>query len=256
MGFLPDGSIVDGIMETVQNDCLRRDGSKPMNNDYEPTNDQDIATKKYVDDNVGEGGDGEDGASAFCYVRYATDDQGAEFSSSPSGKTYVAIKTTATEIENPVAEDFTGLWTKFVGDNGSPGAQGSPGPNINFNSTSAGTINAHTAVVPEGAGLTRFAMAKADTLANCKGLIGRNNAYVSSADSAITIHTSHGHSFTHSSYNNSSHVGKILYLGTDGVPTTTPPSAEGNVVYQLFVVIDETGLCIWCPQFLGVVPAS
>jgi hypothetical protein len=69
----------------------------------------------------------EAGADAFVYVRYADDASGTGFSTSPSGKTYVAIKATDTEIASPVVGDFTGLWVKFVGDAGATGTTGAAG---------------------------------------------------------------------------------------------------------------------------------
>ncbi len=56
------------------------------------------------------------GASSFTYIRYATDASGTGFSSSPTGKTYVAFLTTTTAIASPVVGDFAGLWVKFVSD--------------------------------------------------------------------------------------------------------------------------------------------
>lgn len=57
-----------------------------------------------------------DGQSSFTYIRYATDSSGTGFSTSPSGKTYVAFLTTTTAIASPAAGDFAGMWVKFVSD--------------------------------------------------------------------------------------------------------------------------------------------
>ena len=66
-----------------------------------------------------DGDDGDDGQSAYVYVRYASDDQGTDFSDAPAiTRKYIAIKTTTEPIAEPAASDFTGLWMKFLGDDG------------------------------------------------------------------------------------------------------------------------------------------
>lgn len=63
----------------------------------------------------------------YPWVRYADDDQGNGFSASPVGKTYIAIKNVKNQpvpSENPA--DYFGLWTRFLGENGLPGADGQP----------------------------------------------------------------------------------------------------------------------------------
>ena len=61
---------------------------------------------------AGRGGAGEDGASAYLYIGYASSSAGAGFSLSPGeGLTYVALLATSTEIATPTADDFEGLWT-------------------------------------------------------------------------------------------------------------------------------------------------
>lgn len=67
-------------------------------------------------------------ASAYVYIAYASDDQGTDFSLTPSETLdYIAIKSTTEPIASPQASDFTGLWQKYKGDDGAPGAPGSPG---------------------------------------------------------------------------------------------------------------------------------
>ena len=62
---------------------------------------------------------GTDGANAYLYIRYASDDQGTDFSATPAiSRKYIGVKTTDEAIETPSAADFTGLWVKFLGDDG------------------------------------------------------------------------------------------------------------------------------------------
>lgn len=64
---------------------------------------------------------GSDGDSAYLYIAYASDDTGTDFSLSPgSSLTYIAALSTDTEIVTPQASDFTGLWRKYVGEDGAP----------------------------------------------------------------------------------------------------------------------------------------
>lgn len=70
--------------------------------------------------------DGDDGANAYLYIAYASDDQGADFSltfnaTSSNPRTYIAALTTTTPIATPIAANFTGLWMKFVGEDGTGG---------------------------------------------------------------------------------------------------------------------------------------
>lgn len=61
------------------------------------------------------GNDGADGASVFGMVAYAADEAGYGFSTTPApGLNYVAIRVTATEIAEPQASDFTGLWRRYA----------------------------------------------------------------------------------------------------------------------------------------------
>lgn len=66
---------------------------------------------------------GADGQSAYIYVRYAADAIGTDFSDTPSiGRKFIAVKNSTTAIASPIAADFTGLWAKYLGDDGAPGS--------------------------------------------------------------------------------------------------------------------------------------
>lgn len=62
------------------------------------------------------------GVSSYVYIGYADDASGTGFTISfnPT-KEYIAIRSTTVEIPAPVVTDFTGLWTKYKGDQGDPG---------------------------------------------------------------------------------------------------------------------------------------
>lgn len=65
------------------------------------------------------GTNGTDGANAYVYVRYASDNTGADFSETPSAtRKYIAVKQTTTPIAAPAPSDFAGLWQKYLGDDG------------------------------------------------------------------------------------------------------------------------------------------
>ena len=65
--------------------------------------------------------DGDDGTNAYLYIAYASDDIGTDFSLSPGASlTYIAALSTDTEIVTPQTSDFTGLWRKYVGEDGTP----------------------------------------------------------------------------------------------------------------------------------------
>lgn len=68
---------------------------------------------------VTNGADGNDGADAFVYIAYASDGSGTDFSLTP-GPTlkYIAILNTTVAIPSPAVGDFTGLWEKYLGDDG------------------------------------------------------------------------------------------------------------------------------------------
>lgn len=67
--------------------------------------------------NVGaiQGPKGGDGLSSYVFIRYATDANGTNMSTSPSGKTYMGVYTSNTNTPPTTASVYT--WSKFVGDN-------------------------------------------------------------------------------------------------------------------------------------------
>ena len=67
--------------------------------------------------NVGniQGPSGNDGKSSYVFIRYATDANGSNMSTSPSGKTYMGVYTSDTNIAPTTANSY--IWSKFVGDN-------------------------------------------------------------------------------------------------------------------------------------------
>ena len=66
--------------------------------------------------NVGniQGPSGNDGKSSYVFIRYATDSNGANMSTSPTGKTYMGVYTSDTNVAPTTASSYT--WSKFVGD--------------------------------------------------------------------------------------------------------------------------------------------
>lgn len=78
---------------------------------------------------IGPQGDpGVDGASAFCYIAYASSDTGADFTNIfDPDLDYIAIKKTNVEIVSPVVSDFAGLWKNYKGAQGIQGEQGLTG---------------------------------------------------------------------------------------------------------------------------------
>ncbi len=69
---------------------------------------------------------GEDGTSYWVYIAYASNDQGTDFTTIfDETLDYIAILTSDTEIETPQASDFTGLWKRYVGEDGAAGVDGS-----------------------------------------------------------------------------------------------------------------------------------
>ena len=67
--------------------------------------------------NVGniQGPSGNDGKSSYVFIRYATDANGTNMSTSPTGKTYMGVYTSETNVAPTTANLYT--WSKFVGDN-------------------------------------------------------------------------------------------------------------------------------------------
>ena len=66
------------------------------------------------------GPQGDPGADAFCYVAYASNSTGADFSLTPTnGLKFRAEIHSDTEIPTPAAEDFVdAVWVKYIGDDG------------------------------------------------------------------------------------------------------------------------------------------
>lgn len=63
-----------------------------------------------------QGDTGADGANAYVYIAYASDDIGTDFTLTfDSSLSYIAILSTATAIPSPIASDFTGLWKNYGG---------------------------------------------------------------------------------------------------------------------------------------------
>ena len=86
------------------------------------------------------GDKGDDGASAFVYIRYASDTSGTGFSATPSDSlTYIGVLATTTAIETPQASDFTGKWSLYKGPQGNPGAAGQRGTVTYFGTKVTGT---------------------------------------------------------------------------------------------------------------------
>ena len=75
-----------------------------------------------------DGENGDDGTSDYCYIRYASNSSGADFSATPSDSLkYRAEIHSQSEITNITADLFTGKWVKYIGDDGEDGASGSVG---------------------------------------------------------------------------------------------------------------------------------
>lgn len=73
---------------------------------------------------------GEDGASAFVYIAYASADDGTDFTTTfNAALNYIAILSTDTEIVAPAVGDFAGLWKNYKGATGAAGAAGASGLN-------------------------------------------------------------------------------------------------------------------------------
>jgi hypothetical protein len=207
---------------------------------------------KFVGDAGAQGNPGAAGTSAYVYVRYAYNSSGDGFTSDPAGMTYMAVKTTNYPLAMPVQSDFNGLWSLIQGNAGAPGA---PGPNVTIDGMTGSELYAHFPVVQLSSDDRGFTPAKADTQANCEGLIGRNTMAVTFGGGACTIATSYGHTFTNSSFDGANNKGKTIYLATNGGMTLTRPDQAGNAVFVLGRVVTTTGDCVWTPQFMGVIPS-
>jgi hypothetical protein len=72
-----------------------------------------------------DGDPGLDGDDAYCYIAYASDDIGTDFTTTfNAALNYIAILSTDTEIPSPAVGDFAGLWKNYKGATGAPGASG------------------------------------------------------------------------------------------------------------------------------------
>lgn len=81
--------------------------------------------KNYKGGPGNDGSPGQDGENAYLYIAYASDNIGTDFSLSPgSTLKYIAALSTDTEIITPEASNFTGLWQKYIGDDGGAGDLG------------------------------------------------------------------------------------------------------------------------------------
>lgn len=105
-----------------------------------------IPTKDVSQISLGSGSQGTpgvNGVSAYNAVVFASDTNGTGFSTTPSPSLpYVAFKTATAPIPLTLSS-FTGLWVKFIGDNGSNGVAGANGITyytyIRYASDSSGT---------------------------------------------------------------------------------------------------------------------
>lgn len=71
------------------------------------------------------GTNGTDGDDAYIYIAYASDSSGTGFTLTFNPDLdYIAIKHTTTAIASPAVGDFTGMFKKYKGEAGSPGADG------------------------------------------------------------------------------------------------------------------------------------
>ena len=63
--------------------------------------------------------DGTNATQYYTHIMYATNAQGANISSNPSGKTYIGIRVDEIPTASTTPGDYT--WSKFIGDNGTDG---------------------------------------------------------------------------------------------------------------------------------------
>jgi len=83
------------------------------------------------------GAQGDPGDSAYCYIAYASDASGTDFTLTfDADLDYIAILSTDTEIPSPVVGDFAGLWKNYKGAQGNTG----PAPVLAGTSTTSITI--------------------------------------------------------------------------------------------------------------------
>ncbi len=84
---------------------------------------------QYIGDDGSGGANGTDGVSSYIYIRYAFDDQGSDFSATPSDtRDYIAILNSPTDLGgSPPSNLFNGLWVKYQGNDGLNGTDGIDG---------------------------------------------------------------------------------------------------------------------------------
>lgn len=75
---------------------------------------------------------GANGVNAYLYIGYADDATGAGYSTSASGKTFIALRQSNVPLSPIVQATFNGLWRQFVGNPGLPGDDGDDGQPIYF----------------------------------------------------------------------------------------------------------------------------
>lgn len=74
-----------------------------------------------------QGQSGQAGTSSYTYIRYAADNIGTGMSADPDdSRPYMAVLVTNSSTP-PSASDFTGLWTKYLGEDGQNGTDGTDG---------------------------------------------------------------------------------------------------------------------------------
>lgn len=71
-------------------------------------------TEEFICTGKVQGPAGHDGVSSYVFIRYATSIDGANVSTNPSGKTYMGIYTSNTNVAPTTASSYT--WSKFVGE--------------------------------------------------------------------------------------------------------------------------------------------
>lgn len=90
------------------------------------------------------GEDGQDGASSYLWIRYATDESGADMTDVPSSTTtYIGTASTTTPTAPISASEYQ--WSKYVGSDGIPGKKGDDGKtaylHIAYANSSDGSID-------------------------------------------------------------------------------------------------------------------
>lgn len=92
-----------------------------------------------------QGAAGQSGTSSYTYIRYAEDDQGTGINADPDdSRPYVAMLITNSP-DAPAASAFAGLWTKYLGEDGTNGTDGEDGVTYYIHSSN-GTYFKNTGV--------------------------------------------------------------------------------------------------------------